>query len=73
MTAEVIELHPGLKELPPDPDSARERLKDVVLAVDEIAREWLNRFPVVIVRRKTIQQGQKNAFDLGRDSVRGLR
>jgi hypothetical protein len=72
MTAQVIELHPGLKRLPPDPECLRERTKDRLADMREIVGCWFAESPIVIARRKTIKRRERAAFELGRESVRRL-
>lgn len=72
MTAEVVELRPGITYLARQ-EKPRSRMKDVVLTIDETVRGWVLGLPVVIVRRKAMEQREIAAFELGRECERYLR
>jgi hypothetical protein len=65
MSAEVIELHPGMKRLPPVPQSVRERAKDRAGDAHDALTNALAKFPIKIVRQKTMARHERNAFELG--------
>lgn len=70
MTAEVIELRPGLAKLPPDPESRRERAKDALSDAWVAVRGWCAKSPIIIMRRREFRQKYITAFELGRESMR---
>jgi hypothetical protein len=65
VTAEVIELFPGLKHLPPDPDCPRERVKDAAMEAWLAVSSVFIGSPIKIVRQKTIERHERTAFELG--------
>lgn len=73
MTAEVIALpvDPYPMREPTRGERARERVQDLrAAAVAWLERKTIDKSPVVLVRRTTMYDRERNAFELGRDCAR---